>query len=179
MSRRRKKIPMSESPKTHANGKEFLRGLSRRRFLQQTSLALGSTCGVAPLFASLAASKDSPSHAASRLGRDFIYGTWFYSPQDIRPEQFRPLIADIANRYQFNLIRIFPPWEYYNPRPGEYRFDDLEQLLSVCDEFDVRVLMNVMLESAPYWLEEVHPEARFVGKRIATIAGAGLEIFAD
>src|SRR5439155_19289801 len=32
----------------------------------------------------------SPARASSRLGRDFICGTWFYSPQDIRPDQFRP-----------------------------------------------------------------------------------------
>jgi beta-galactosidase len=72
------------------------------------------------------------------------------------------MIEGIVDRYQFNLIRVLANWDYYNPKPGVYQFDDIEQLLGICDEFGVRVLMTVLLESAPYWIEEAHPETRFV-----------------
>jgi len=94
--------------------------------------------------------------------RDFVYGTWFYSPMDIRPERFRPLLTDLVRRDQLNLIRVFPTWDYCNPARDQYRFDDLELLFTVCDELNIHVLMSVMLESAPYWLEEANPETRLV-----------------
>ncbi len=75
------------------------------------------------------------------------------------------MIDAIANRYQFNIIRIYPPWDYYNPRPGEFRFDDLEDLMSTCDEYGMRVLMTIYLECAPYWLEQAHPETRLVNAK--------------
>jgi beta-galactosidase len=75
------------------------------------------------------------------------------------------MIDAIANKYQFNIIRIWPPWDYYNPRPGEFHFDDLEELMRICDECDMRVLMTIYLESAPYWLEQAHPETRLINAK--------------
>lgn len=101
-----------------------------------------------------------------RLGGDFIYGTHFYHPQSgPRPDQFRAMIEAIVHKYQFKMIRIFLPWDYYNPKRGVFDFEVPQQLLSICDEVGVRVLMNVMLESAPYWLEQAHPETRLVNAR--------------
>jgi beta-galactosidase len=75
------------------------------------------------------------------------------------------MIDAIANKYQFNIIRVFLPWDYYNPAPGEFHFDDLEELLGICDEYDMRVLMTVHQGITPYWLEQAHPETRYVNAR--------------
>jgi hypothetical protein len=139
--------------------------MSRRTFLQHSGIGLGLGWAGAALVGQISLS------AAAQLsdlpqGSEFIYGTHFYHPQSgPRPDQFREMIAAIAGHYQFNLIRIFANWDYYNPRPHEYRFEEIQELLNVCDEFGVRVLMTTVLENAPYWLEQVHPEARFVNAR--------------
>jgi len=135
---------------------------SRRRFLKQTSLGLGWACAGLPGFAQ-EAMDNPPGSAPPRLGRGFLYGAHFYHPQSgPRPDQFRAMIEAIANQYQFNTLQVWSNWDYYNPAPGEYRFEDLEALLSLCDEFGVRVLMSVMLECAPYWLDQAHPETRYI-----------------
>jgi beta-galactosidase GanA len=110
------------------------------------------------------ASRDHPLKAPSTAaGRGFVYGTHFYHPKTaVRPDQFRAMLGDIANKYQFNTILIFPFWDYYNPKPGVFLLEDLDRLLTVCDEFHLRAVMSVLVESAPYWLEQAHPETRFV-----------------
>ena len=72
------------------------------------------------------------------------------------------MLKDIAQKYQFNIIRIYPAWSYYNPAPDKFNFDDVEEVLKYCDEFGLRVLMGIVLEEAPYWLERLHPETRYV-----------------
>lgn len=72
------------------------------------------------------------------------------------------MLKDIAQKYQFNIIRIYPAWSYYNPAPDKFNFDDVEEVMKYCDEFGLRVLMGIVLEEAPYWLERLHPETRYV-----------------
>jgi beta-galactosidase GanA len=148
--------------------------MSRRRFLTTTGLALSLSCGGIPTFAQLHKKRNQRSGQESRSPTKFIYGTHFYHPgSGPRPDQFRGMIKDIATKYQFNIIRIFPPWDYYNSEPEKFNFEELEELLRICDEYDIRVLMTIMLESAPYWLEQAHPETRFVNARGEPIRLAG------
>jgi beta-galactosidase GanA len=136
--------------------------VTRRKFLEGAAAGLGVTLGGARVLAEPPTSADLDERGLG-VERNFVYGTHFYHPESgPRPDQFRSMIDAIANKYHFNIIRIFPPWDYYNPRPGEYHFDDLEQLLNICDEFDVRVLMGIMIESSPYWLEQAYPRTRHV-----------------
>lgn len=97
---------------------------SRRRFLQQTSLGLGLACGSIPVFAQLTGENKAVS-SQPRVGRGFIYGTHFYHPQSgPHPDQFREMIGAIANRYKFNINKVWSNWDYYNPKPGVFQFDD-------------------------------------------------------
>jgi beta-galactosidase len=75
---------------------------------------------------------------------------------------WRDMLRSIAREYKFNIVRIYPAWVYYNPAPDRFVFDDLEEVMKYCDEFGLRVLMGVVTEEAPYWLERAHPETRFV-----------------
>lgn len=72
------------------------------------------------------------------------------------------MLKTIAQEYKFNIIRIYPAWAYYNPAPDRFDFDELEEVLKYCDEFGLKVLMGLVIEEAPYWLERIHPETRFV-----------------
>jgi beta-galactosidase GanA len=74
----------------------------------------------------------------------------------------REMLKDIAQKYQFNIVRIYPAWVYYHPAPDRFVFDDLEEVMKYCDEFGLRVLMGIVTEEAPYWLERAHPETRYV-----------------
>jgi hypothetical protein len=83
--------------------------LSRRNFLQGTAAGLSLTLGGTRVLAE----PSLPASPNSRLripANDFVYGTHFYHPQSgPRPDQFRAMIDTIANKYQFNIIRIYHP----------------------------------------------------------------------
>src|SRR5262249_7070782 len=74
----------------------------------------------------------------------------------------RAMLKDIAEKYRFNTVRIFTSWAYHHPSKDRFEFGEVEEVLQYCDELGLRVLMGVMLEDAPFWLEAEHPETRYV-----------------
>jgi beta-galactosidase GanA len=113
-------------------------------------------------------------------GGSFVYGTAFYRPPDPPASQRRAMLRSIAETYKFNTVRIFTSWAYCNPVPDRFDFGEVEELMGYCDELGLKVLMGVMLEDAPYWLESAHPETRFVnaGDRAYHLGGAGNNVSA-
>jgi beta-galactosidase GanA len=105
----------------------------------------------------------------------FVYGSAFYRPPNPPREMRRDMLRAIAQEYKFNIIRIYPGWDYYNPAPGKFVFDDVDEVMSYCDEFGIRVLLGAVLESAPWWLEQAHPETRYVDAKgqLRHLAGSG------
>ncbi len=103
-----------------------------------------------------------PETPSNKQANDFVYGSAFYRPPNPPRELRRRMLSDIAEKYKFNIVRIYPGWDYYNPGPDRFVFDDLDEVMGYCDEFGLRVLLGVVLESAPWWLEQAHPETRYV-----------------
>jgi beta-galactosidase GanA len=61
----------------------------------------------------------------------------------------------------FDTVKFWACWSWMEPRDGEYDFADLDELLELAGAAGLRVVINTILEDAPYWLEEAHPEARY------------------
>jgi beta-galactosidase len=135
------------------------RSLLRRNFLRCSAAAAGLAWGGLRIFA-----EAGPRTAEGQAPKEtaFIYGTHFYRPPNPPRDQRRAMLKTIAEKYRFNLIRVYPTWDYYNPAPERFEFDEIEEVMKYCDEFGLRVLMGIVFETAPYWLEQAHPEARFV-----------------
>ncbi len=131
--------------------------LPRREFLQMGGAALSLTWGGMKLHAGPAI-----EGAPSVTPNEFVYGSAFYRPPNPPREMRRDMLKAIAQQYKFNIIRIYPGWDFYNPGPGKFVFDDVDEVMSYCDEFGIRVLLGAVLESAPWWLEQAHPECRYV-----------------
>ena len=72
------------------------------------------------------------------------------------------MLRNDCQEYKFNIIRIYSSWVYHNREPERFNFEELEEVMGYCDEFGLRVLMGVITEDAPYWLEAAHPETRYV-----------------
>jgi beta-galactosidase GanA len=75
------------------------------------------------------------------------------------------MLKTIAEEYKFNIIRIWPNWDYVNPEPDKWIFDEVEEVMSYCDEFGLKVMAGLMFELAPWWLEQKYPGARFTDAR--------------
>jgi beta-galactosidase GanA len=95
-------------------------------------------------------------------GSLFVYGSLLDRPPNPPATVRRQMLKDIAQKYRFNTVRIYPSWAYQNPQPDRFDFSDTEEVMRLCDQLGLRVLMGVVLEDAPFWLEAAHPEARYV-----------------
>ncbi len=108
----------------------FSGNFSRRQFLQTSAGISLSWSGLRIL-----AGPTSPSASSAPPKKQFIYGTAFYRPPNPPHAQRREMLQTIAKDYGFNIIRIYPGWDYYNPAPDRFVFDDLEEVMQWCDEF--------------------------------------------
>ncbi len=133
---------------------------SRRTFLQSTAPALALTWGGLKLYASH--SDEAAGNIRPVPQHEFICGSLLYRPPNPPRAERREVLRTMSQEHHFNLMRAFPTWDYYQRGPNDYNFEEIEELMQYCDELQIKVLMGVVLETAPYWLEVAHPETRWV-----------------
>jgi beta-galactosidase GanA len=69
----------------------------------------------------------------------------------------------------FNTVKTWVDWATAEPHPGEYNFADLDLLLRLAQEHGLRVIVQIYLDSAPDWVGQRYPDARFVDRSGAVI----------
>lgn len=92
----------------------------------------------------------------------FVYGTQFHRPPNPPRHERTAALEQIAGPLGFNTIKIWTMWNWCNPAPGVYDFEELDEIMDTCDRLGLHVIINTILETAPYWLGEQHPDARYV-----------------
>lgn len=89
----------------------------------------------------------------------YVGAQYYRPPNPPRADWARDL--DRMRAAGFDTVKFWACWSWMEPRPGEYDFADLDELLDLAHASGLRVVINTILEDAPYWLEEAHPEARY------------------
>ncbi|MGD8537516.1 MAG: beta-galactosidase [Candidatus Aminicenantes bacterium] len=62
----------------------------------------------------------------------------------------------------FNTVRCWIEWTNNEPVEGQYDFSTLETLVDLADEVGLRVIVQVYIDSAPDWVGQKYPDAKFV-----------------
>jgi len=62
----------------------------------------------------------------------------------------------------FNTVRAWIDWATGEPEEGHYNFQTLEQLLELAEQENLRVFVQVYMDSAPEWVGRKYPDAKFV-----------------
>ncbi|HTM24203.1 MAG TPA: beta-galactosidase [Vicinamibacterales bacterium] len=65
----------------------------------------------------------------------------------------------------FNSIKTWVDWASTEPKPGEYRFEAFDQLMTLADETGLRVIVQFYTDSAPEWIGRSFPDAAFVSEQ--------------
>ncbi|MHB1462055.1 MAG: beta-galactosidase [Armatimonadota bacterium] len=94
--------------------------------------------------------------------QDYIpFGAQYYrAPTPNRSEWAKDL--DQFKAAGFNTLKYWAQWRWNNPRPGEYDFTDLDELMDLAAERGLKVIINVIFDVAPSWLFKQYPECRMV-----------------
>src|SRR5690242_14226932 len=69
----------------------------------------------------------------------------------------------------FNTVKCWVDWATAEPRPGHFDFQNLDLLMRLAEERGLRVVIQIYLDSAPDWVGEQYPDARFVDRSGAVI----------
>ncbi|HXW56603.1 MAG TPA: beta-galactosidase [Candidatus Cybelea sp.] len=69
----------------------------------------------------------------------------------------------------FNTVKTWVDWATAETSPRAYNFSNLDLLLRLAQERGLRVIVQVYLDSAPHWVGQNYPDARFVDRSGAAI----------
>lgn len=94
--------------------------------------------------------------------QQFIYGAHYYRPPNPPADQHEFHFEKIKNELGFNLVKYRLQWNAIHVKPGVLKLDEINRMFDSCDTLGLRVLVEINLESAPYWLERKYPETRYV-----------------
>lgn len=64
----------------------------------------------------------------------------------------------------FNTVRSWVEWTAAEPRPGEFHLEQMELLLELAEEVELKVLVQMYVDSAPDWVGEKFPDSLFVAQ---------------
>lgn len=91
----------------------------------------------------------------------FVYGAQYYRPPT-PPRAQRKNDLKRIKELGFNTIKIQAMWNWVNPQPDIFDFEEIRELMDSAEENGIGVIILTNLENAPYWLVEKYPEARYV-----------------
>ncbi len=90
----------------------------------------------------------------------FVYGAQYFRPPNPPAEDWARDLARIKE-HGFNTVKYWIPWSWVHRGTDEFDFSEIDRLMELAAENRLRVVLNIILEDAPYWLEERYPEARY------------------
>ena len=90
----------------------------------------------------------------------FVVGAQYYRPPNPPKADWRRDLERMKAA-GMNTVKLWACWSWMSPKPGQYDFADLDELVDLAGKAGLQIVINVILEDAPYWLEQAHPEARY------------------
>jgi beta-galactosidase GanA len=93
---------------------------------------------------------------------EFVYGAQYYRPPTPPRAERKKDIMNIR-KLGFNTIKIQAMWNWVNPQPDIFDFEEIHEIMDAADQNGIGVIILTNLENCPYWLAEKHPDARYVG----------------
>ena len=143
--------------------------------------------GVLALFllAEVAPAKSHTASAIAPAGTDtspsnsfFPVAVW-YSGGKARAPMLGPVDANSAQqwgqdldqikRVGFNTVKTWIDWSTAEPAPGVFDFKNLNLLMQLAHQRGLRVIVQIYMDSAPDWVGQHFPDARFVDRSGAVI----------
>jgi len=102
----------------------------------------------------------------------FLYGAQYYRAPTPARENWD---GDLANmrRKGFNTVKFWVQWRWSERREGEYFWDDLDELMRLAARHGLHVILNLILDVMPEWVERDHSDAMMVdadGRRVGATA---------
>jgi beta-galactosidase GanA len=100
-------------------------------------------------------------------GVPFPIGVEYYRPPTPVPEVWDADFARIRAA-GLDVVRTFPYWQWFEPSPGNYEFDDIDRLFDTAAKHDLYIWLDVPTAThgaGPDWLLRDYPDMRVINYR--------------
>ena len=90
----------------------------------------------------------------------FPYGAQYYrtpNPPESEWEKDFKTMADFG----FTIAKIWAMWSWINFEKDKYDFSHFDHLFEIAEKNGIKLVVNTILENAPYWLIQEHPETYY------------------
>ena len=92
----------------------------------------------------------------------FFYGTHYFRPPNPPRREHRAHLTRIREDLGFDVVKLRMQWNAIHRRPDVFQWDEYDEIVELCREVGLQFILEINVESAPYWLEREHPESRYV-----------------
>ena len=89
------------------------------------------------------------------------FGSQYYRAPSPRPDDWERDLDAMAGM-GFTMVKYWLQWRWNHPEPDRFYWDDVDRLMDLAAERDLRVMLNTILDVAPAWIYEQHPDASMV-----------------
>jgi beta-galactosidase GanA len=91
----------------------------------------------------------------------FPFGSQYYRAPSPPPDDWARDL-DSMKRLGFNTVKYWIQWRWNHPEPDRFYFDDIDRLMDLAGERDLKVMLNTILDVAPAWIYRDYPDASMV-----------------
>lgn len=91
----------------------------------------------------------------------FVYGSQYYRAPTPEREHWAEDLASLKAR-GFNTVKYWVQWRWSERRQGEYYWKDLDELMDLAATNGLKVVLNLILDVMPEWVERDHPDSLMV-----------------
>lgn len=93
----------------------------------------------------------------------FVYGVQYYRAPTPHRDCWRRDLEKIRE-LGFDTVKFWVQWRWSERREGEYYWEDLDELMRLAEDNHLRVVLNLILDVMPGWVERDYPESLMVDR---------------
>ena len=93
----------------------------------------------------------------------FVYGVQYYRAPIPHRDCWRRDLEKIRE-LGFDTVKFWVQWRWSERREGEYYWEDLDELMRLAEDNHLRVVLNLILDVMPGWVERDYPESLMVDR---------------
>jgi len=103
------------------------------------------------------------------MNQNFIpFGANYYRATTPKRSEWKKDIENMRE-YGFNTIKVLALWRWNNPQKDGFYFEDLDELMDLAQASNIKVIINVLFDSAPAWFFSKYPDSVMItcdGRRV-------------
>ncbi len=72
--------------------------------------------------------------------------------------------TDLKNfkKQGFNTVKLWVQWRWNMPKENTFDFSDIDRLMDICAELDIKAVLNIICDVAPSWFYNKYPESLMI-----------------